>query len=426
MSTSLQDDPVVVTGIGAVSSLGANTESLWQGVTSGTRGMSELDLFDTTSHRTKLAGQVDTDALPQQFAHMSRADRFGCTATDTAVENVPKELLQSGRTGVFFGSSTGALFEGERFLAELLKGQEGDLHSIVGLQNDGPGNAVAKQFGCGGPVITYSTACTSANVAIGAALDALQSGEVDLAIAGGADELCEITYAGFNSLRAIDSEPTRPFRKDRKGLLMGEGAGVLLLERRSHAVARGATVLAELVSAGRSCDANHVSAPDPEGRGAATAIRQALQEGDLSPNDITFINAHGTGTPHNDASESKAMHAVFGERARDLPITSTKSMVGHLLGAAGGIEAVLTVLSIQHRLLPQTAGDAPADPDLGLDVVVQEARPLPANNIAISTNLAFGGNNAVIVLRSPQPSATGARSEDAASRHQASNNGASS
>ncbi|MFT4515207.1 MAG: 3-oxoacyl-[acyl-carrier-protein] synthase II [Planctomycetota bacterium] len=402
MSTSWQDDPVVVTGIGAVSSLGPTTDALWQGVTAGTRGIDELSLFETASHRTKFAGQVDTAALPPQFAHMSRADRFGCTATQAAVQNVPKQLLQSGRTGVFFGSSTGALFEGERFLKDLLNNQEGDLHSIVGLQNDGPGNAVAKQFGCSGPVITYSTACTSANVAIGAALDALNTGEVDVAIAGGADELCEITYAGFNSLRAIDSEPTRPFRADRKGLMMGEGAGVLLLERRSHAAARGATVLAELVSSGRSCDANHVSAPDPEGRGAAAAIRQALQEGGLSPDDITFVNAHGTGTPHNDASESKAMHAVFGERARSLPITSTKSMVGHLLGAAGGIEAVLTVLSIQHRLLPPTAGEQPSDPELGLDVVVHKARALAPTNVGISTNLAFGGNNAVIVLRSPE------------------------
>jgi len=404
VNTSSHEDPVVVTGIGAVSSLGATAESLWQNVTAGTRGINELSLFKTESHRTKLAAQVDTDALPEQFAHMSRADRFGCTATEAAVRNVPGDLLQSGRTGVFFGSSTGALFEGERFLHKLLHNKEGDLHSIVGLQNDGPGNAVAKQFRCGGPAITYSTACTSANVAIGAALDALHSGEVDVAIAGGADELCEITYAGFNSLRAIDAEPTRPFRKDRKGLLMGEGAGVLALERRSQAIARGATVLAELVSAGRSCDANHVSAPDPEGRGAIMAIRQALLEGNLSPEDITFINAHGTGTPHNDASESKALHAVFGDRTGSLPVTSTKSMVGHLLGAAGGIEAVLTVLSIHHHLLPPTAGDDPADAELGLDIVLHEARALPPINVGISTNLAFGGNNSVIVLRSPQHS----------------------
>lgn len=396
----MTSDPVVVTGIGAVSSLGPTAEALWQAVQNGQRGVRELDLFDTTSHRSKLAGQVDLEALPEQFAHLARADRFACTAAGAAVRDVPGHLLQSSNTGVFFGSSTGALFEGEHFLSALLLQTEGDLHSIVGLQNDGPCNAVAKQFGCRGPVISFSTACTSANVAIGAALDALRSGECDLAIAGGADELCQLTYAGFNSLRAIDAQPTRPFRADRQGLMMGEGAGVLLLERRSHAKARNADILAELVGCGRSCDAQHVSAPDPEGVGAATAIRLALAEGGLSPDQVTFVNAHGTGTPHNDASESKAMHAVFGERTHHLPTTSTKSMVGHLLGAAGGIEAVLTVLSIQHRLLPPTAGDDPADPALGLDVVLHAARELPASNVGISTNLAFGGNNAVIVLRS--------------------------
>ncbi|MFN3241178.1 MAG: beta-ketoacyl-[acyl-carrier-protein] synthase family protein [Planctomycetota bacterium] len=394
------NEQVVVTGVGSVSGLGATAEQLWQRALQGQRGMRELDLFSTDSHRTRLAVQVDDASLPARFAHLARADRFGCTATAAAVAGLPTEALHSPRAGVFFGSSTGALFEGERFLKELLAEREGDLHTIVGLQNDGPGNAVAHEFAVRGPVMTFSTACTSANVALGAALDALRSGEVDVAIAGGADELCEITYAGFNSLRAIDARPTRPFRADRAGLSMGEGSGVLLLETRSHAEARGATVLAELCGAARSCDAQHVSAPDPEGIGAATAIETALREGGLTAADVTFVNAHGTGTPHNDVSESHAMRRVFGERTAQLPITSTKSMVGHLLGAAGGIEAVLTVQAIVHRLLPPTAGDAPADPELFLDVVVDEPRALPTRNVGLSTNLAFGGNNAVVVLRS--------------------------
>lgn len=405
-SGSSPGDPIVVTGLGAVSSLGPTADSLWQHAIAGKRGIDKLDLFDVATHRTTLAAQVDSSQLPPAFAHMARADRFGCLATEAAVRNLPAETLQSVRAGVFFGSSTGALFEGERFLRELLAKREGDLHTIVGLQNDGPGNAVARQFGVHGPVMTFSTACTSANVAIGAALDALRSGEVDLAIAGGADELCEITFAGFNSLRAIDANPSRPFREDRAGLSIGEGSGVLLLERKSHAIARGATMLAELVGCGRSCDAQHVSAPDPNGIGAARAIELALADANLSAGDVTFVNAHGTGTPHNDVAESQAMQRVFGERARTLPITSTKSMVGHLLGAAGGIEAVLTVMAIQHQLLPATAGEAPADSALGLDVVVHESRTLPKTNVGISTNLAFGGNNAVIVIRSarwPKP-----------------------
>ena len=399
-SAASADDAIVVTGLGAVSSLGATADLLWQRAIAGQRGISALDLFDVATHRTTLAAQVDTTRLDAAFTHMARADRFGCIATQAAVRNLPTEMLQSARAGVFFGSSTGALFEGERFLRQLLANREGDLHTIVGLQNDGPGNAVARQFGVRGPVVTFSTACTSANVALGAALDALRSGEVDVAIAGGADELCEITFAGFNSLRAIDAAPSRPFRADRAGLSLGEGSGVLLLERKSHAAARGATIRAELVGCGRSCDAQHVSAPDPNGIGAAQAIELALADAGLTAADVTFVNAHGTGTPHNDVAESQAMQRVFGERARTLPITSTKSMVGHLLGAAGGIEAVLTVMAIQHQLLPATAGEAPADEALGLDVVVHEPRALPEANVGVSTNLAFGGNNAVVVIRS--------------------------
>jgi 3-oxoacyl-[acyl-carrier-protein] synthase II len=254
-----------------------------------------------------------------------------------------------------------------------------------------------------GPVVTYSTACTSANVALGAALDALESGEIDVAVAGGAAELCEITYAGFNSLRAVDPEPTRPFRRSRAGLSMGEGAGVLLLETFEHAAARSARMFCELVGASRSCDAHHVSAPEPNGRDAARAVRQALAEAGLEAGDVTFVNAHGTGTPHNDVAEAKVMQAVFGDRARQLPLTSTKSLVGHLLGAAGGIEAVFTALSIVHRLLPPTAGEEPIDPELGLDVVTGSPRELPEHNVGLSTNLAFGGNNAVVLLRSLRP-----------------------
>lgn len=391
---------VVVTGLGTVSSLGQDPDALWHGALACRRGVGDLKLFATASHRTTIACEAPAVALPASFGELAAAERFAVKATRDAVAGLPAAALRSRRAGVFFGSSTGALFEGERYLAGLLRKDEPSLGLLATVQNDGPGTAVARAFGVRGPVVTYSTACTSANVALGAALDALRSGEVDVAIAGGADELCEITYAGFNSLRAIDPQPTRPFRKSRAGLSMGEGSGVLLLETEAHARARGATILCELAGAGRSCDAHHVSAPEPNGAGAVAAIRMALRDAGLQADDVTFVNAHGTGTPHNDDAESKAMAAVFGERARTLPLTSTKSLVGHLLGAAGGIEAVLTTLSIVHRLLPPTAGDEPIDPALGLDVVTGAARELPARNVGLSTNLAFGGNNAVVLLRS--------------------------
>ncbi|MBX3461580.1 MAG: beta-ketoacyl-[acyl-carrier-protein] synthase family protein [Planctomycetes bacterium] len=395
--------PVVVTGLGAVCGLGVGVETVWQGALAGRAAVAPLRLFPTATHRTTLAAAVPDDAVLAAGRGWSRAERFACTAAAEAVRDLPAAVRQGARTGVFFGSSTGALFEAERFLAAILHGHEGRLRPLAAQQNDGPGSAVARHLGVRGPVATWSTACTSANVALGAALDALRAGEVDVAIAGGADELCETTYAGFNSLRAVDPQPTRPFRRTRAGLSLGEGAGVLLLETAAHARARGARVLCELAGAGRSCDAHHVSAPDPEGRGAAAAIRTALAEAGLEPAAVTFVNAHGTGTPHNDDSEAKALHAVFGARAAAIPVTSSKSLIGHLLGAAGGIEAVFTALSIVHRLVPPLAGSEPADPELGLDVVLGAPRPLPLANVGLSTNLAFGGNNAVVLLRSWQP-----------------------
>jgi len=395
--------PVVITGLGAVSGLGVGIEGLWAQALAGHCSIGPLALFATTSHRTSIGAQVPDGTLLRGRAAWSRAERFACTAADEAVAGLPSALLQTDRAGVFFGSSTGALLETEHFFAALLQQRNSRLAPIAGQQNDGPGNTVARHLGVRGPVVTFSTACTSANVALAAALDALQAGEIDVAVSGGADELCETTYAGFNSLRAIDAQPTRPFRATRAGLSLGEGAGIVLLETLAHARARGATILCELAAAGRSCDAHHVSAPEPNGLGAAAAIRTALREAGLQPDDVTFVNAHGTGTTQNDAAESKAMAAVFGARAAQLPLTSTKSLVGHLLGAAGGIEAVFTALSIVHRLLPPTAGEQPADPALGLDVVLHRPRQLPVHNVGLSTNLAFGGNNAVVLLRSHRP-----------------------
>lgn len=392
--------PIVVTGLGTVSGLGTSVGAAWQRALAGQHGFTEVTIFPTTTHRTNLAGEVTDTAALVTARGLSRAERFACTAARDAVHGLPAAALRTDRAGVFFGSSTGALLEGEEFVAALLRGYEGHLAPLAAQQNDGPGTAVARWFGVRGPVVNASTACTSANVAFALALDALRSGEIDVAVAGGADELCQTTYAGFNSLRAVDALPTRPFRRSRAGLSMGEGAGVLLLETLEHATARGARGLCELAGAGRSCDAHHVSAPDPNGAGAAAAISLALRDARVDAADVTFVNAHGTGTPHNDDAESKALRAVFGERAATLPVTSTKSTTGHLLGAAGGIEAVFTTLSIVHRLLPPTAGDEDADPALGLDVVLRAPRALPIHNVGVSTNLAFGGNNAVVVLRS--------------------------
>lgn len=270
---------------------------------------------------------------------------------------------------------------------------------VASQQSNAPGDTIARAFGIRGPVVSVSTACVSGAQALLEALDAIRSGEVDVAIAGGADGLCELTYAGFNALRAVDAAPCVPYRSGRQGLSLGEGAGVVVLESREHAERRGAPDAGWLCGAGSTCDAHHVAAPEPSGEGAARAIRAALQDAAIAPDAIAFVNVHGTGTPHNDAAEARALHAVFGRAVATLPITSTKSLVGHLLGAAGALEAIATLLCLGAGRVHPTAGPGAADPELGVDLVLGAARSV-AGRHALSTNLAFGGANTALVFGS--------------------------
>jgi 3-oxoacyl-[acyl-carrier-protein] synthase II len=255
-------------------------------------------------------------------------------------------------------------------------------------------------------VETVSSACASGALALQSALAALRAGEVEVAIAGGADALCLTTYAGFNALRSVDAAPCRPFRRSRGGLSLGEGAGVLVLETAASARARGATPLAELAGAAASCDAHHMTAPLPDGNAAARAAREALEEAGLPPEAVDFVNAHGTGTPHNDAAEWAALHRVFGDRAGHVPVEATKALLGHLLGSAGALEAVTTVLGLRTGLLHAVPGDDDVDPDTPVDLVRVRPRRMPEARTALSLNLAFGGANAAVVLTAwPGPGA---------------------
>jgi 3-oxoacyl-[acyl-carrier-protein] synthase II len=265
-------------------------------------------------------------------------------------------------------------------------------------QVNGPGDAVARRLRITGPVETVTSACASGGLALGAALAALRSGEVDLAVAGGADALCQTTYAGFNALRSVDEGPCRPFRRVRAGLSLGEGAGVLVLETLQSAKRRGITPLAELAGAGASCDAHHMTAPLPSGAAAASAAEAALAEASLTPEAVDFVNAHGTGTAHNDAAEWAALRSLFGENARRVPVEATKALVGHLLGSAGALEGVVTVLGLRSRQLHAVPGDEDIDPETPVDLVLGQPRLLPEARAALSLNLAFGGANAAVVL----------------------------
>jgi len=397
---------VAVTGLGAVSSVGWGVRPLWQALRAGRTGLGPFSRFDHTRQRTHVAGQVpdapaDGARHQRRRARLSYCERFALFAADEAVEQAGLEApLETVRTGVFFGTSTAGLLESEWFLERLWRGAGGrpGLGLMASHQLNTPGDSVARHLRSTGPVETISSACASAALAIGSAVGALRAGEVDVAIAGGADCLCAITYSGFNSLRSVDEVPCRPFRQGRGGLSLGEGAGVLVLEALEHAVGRGARVQAELLGAGSSCDANHMTAPHPQGIGAAQALQHALDDAGVPAERVGFINAHGTGTPLNDASEWAAFVRTFGERAARLPVSATKSIVGHLLGASGAIEAVATVLCLEACEAHPAAGAGPIDPAIPVDLVLDEPRRLLPDLAAVSTSLGFGGANAVLVL----------------------------
>lgn len=397
---------VAVSGLGAVCGLGWGVPALWEGLRVGRAGFAQVRRFDPSRHRTQLAAEAGEP--PEEFVRsipgwrrLSVADRFALFAALEAAGRAELEvpIREDLTVGVYFGSSTGGMFESEGFFADFLSDRRrGRLSALVSQQVNGPGDAVARHLGITGPVETLSSACASGALALGAALEAVRSGEVDVAIAGGSDSLCQLTYAGFNALRSVDEIPCRPFRAGRAGMSFGEGAAVLVLEPLPRVLARGAEPLAVFAGAGSSCDACHMTAPDPSGAGAAAALSAALSDAGLGPEAVDFVNVHGTGTPLNDAAEWQALQRVFGERAGEVPLVATKALTGHLLGCSGAIEAVATVLCLHEGELHPVGRVGEADPELPVSLVLDQPLSLPDARAAVSTSLAFGGSNAALVF----------------------------
>lgn len=397
---------VVVTGLGAVTAAGWGVAPLHDALRSGRTAIGPLDRFDTGRQRTHVAGQVPPgppEGLGRgvHWGRLSNSDRFALFAALEAAEQAGFAVpLDHGRAGVFFGSSTGGLYETEEYFESLLRrpGCRPPRSLMASHPLGAPAETVARHLRLRGPVETVSSACASGGLAVEQALRALRAREVDVAFAGGADSLCLTTYSGFNALRAVDEGPCRPFRADRAGLSLGEGGAVLVLETLEHAGARGARPLAELVGAGSSCDAHHMTAPHAEGSGAVAALERALEDAGLEAGGIDLVNTHGTGTPLNDAAEWAALSRVFGERARSLPMEATKGVVGHLLGAAGVIEAVAAVLGLLAEEVHPTPGGGVVDPALPVGLVLDRPRSVPAMRTTVSVSLGFGGANAAVVL----------------------------
>ena len=390
---------IAVTGAGIVCSIGRNKTEVWQSIVESRAGIAKLTRFPGETFPTDLAAEVN-DALPKA-KRLSRTDLLAVAAAKEAIEQASEASpLPRERTIVASGTSTGGLLEGEAYYFQrLIRGRRRTPASRVLQQpTSGPSDAVAQLFELGGGVVSNATACASAGAAIGMAADYLRSGHADVAVAGGSDALCRLTYSGFNVLQAVDPEPCSPFGATRKGITLGEGAGYLVLERWDDAVARGATILAELSGYGASCDAHHPTAPAEDGRGAEAAMRGALREAQLTPAAVDYVNAHGTGTQLNDAAETRAIVAALGT---GVPVSSSKSYFGHTLGASGAVEAVVTVLALRNQVAPPTLRLAENAPECALDCIPHTPRPMEMTHV-LSNTFGFGGSNVSLLFRRAQ------------------------
>jgi 3-oxoacyl-[acyl-carrier-protein] synthase II len=392
---------IAVTGAGIICSIGRNKEEVWQSIVESRHGIAKLTRFPGETFPTDVAAEVEDDLTPlmpvsrRGSKRMSRSDALALIAAKEAIAQASeKSPMPRGRAIVTTGTSTGGLLEGEDYyFARLVRGRRRAPASRVLQQpTSGPSDAVASVFTLGGGVVSNATACASAGAAIGMAADYLRSKHADVAIAGGSDALCRLTYSGFNALQAVDPGPCAPFAAERKGITLGEGAAYLVLERWSDAVARGATILAELRGYGASCDAHHPTAPAEDGSGAEAAMRAAIGEGNGAS--VDYVNAHGTGTLLNDSAETKAIIGAVGTK---IPVSSSKSFFGHTLGASGAVEAVVSVLALREQLAPPTLRLKEAASDCTLDYIPHTARPLPMEHV-LSNTFGFGGSNVSLLF----------------------------
>jgi 3-oxoacyl-[acyl-carrier-protein] synthase II len=406
---------VVVTGLGAITPLGSSVEAYWEGLKAGRSGIRPITQFDATGYPTRIAGEVPDFDVTQYVAdrkearRLARFSQFAIAAAMQAVKDAGLDMAKEDaeRVGVYIGSGMGALGvieEQNQVLATKGPDRVSPFTVPLMIPNMASGN-VAIAIGAKGPNVCAVTACASGGHAIGDAFRMLQHGDVDVMIAGGTESVVTpLGIASFASLKALSSRndaPTkasRPFDGARDGFVMGEGAGMLVLETLEHAQARGARIYAELVGYGLTADAHHMTAPAPEGEGAARAMKLALKDAGLPTDAVDYINAHGTSTPMNDRLETQAVKSVFGDHARALAMSSTKSMTGHLLGAAGGIEAVATVLTLRDGIMPPTINMENPDPDCDLDYVPNAARQKDVR-VAMSNNMGFGGHNVSLVFK---------------------------
>lgn len=399
---------VVLTGVGGVTALGKGHAEYWPKLLAGTNAVSDVKSFDPAPYRATRGGEIhDYTYEHRVWAPLpppeGRATQFAVEATAFALEDAQlgPTNFDSGRAGVVLGTTSGEPFEIERFndLYKENRHEEVATNFVNGYPSHLIAASVARSFGLSGmaPVMTPN-ACAAGNYAIAYAFDNIQLGRAKVMVAGGSDSFSRITYTGFSRLGAIADDLCRPFAKDRKGMIPAEGAGIVILEELEHAINRNAPIYAELVGYGVSCDAYHMTGGHPDGKGAASAIKMALQMAHIKPDGIHYISAHGTGTPSNDKNETTALKRVFGDHAYNIPVSSSKSMLGHTMGAASALEAGISALVIRDGKIPPTINLQEKDPECDLDYVSEGARS-GTYDVVLSNSHAFGGANGSIILR---------------------------
>jgi len=405
---------VVVTGMGTLAPNGNSVSEYWDALTAGQSGIDHITYFDTTDFPVKIAGELSNFDPEQYFERkeVRKLDPFSVYALVASNEAMQMSGLDAGgfdpqRAGVMLGCGIGGI---TTLLAEHVVLQNRGARRIspffvTKLISNIAGGQIAIKWDLRGPNQTVTSACASATDAIGLALRLIQSGSADIMVAGGTEaSICDLPLAGFSTIRALcnaadpPQSASRPFDKDRGGFVMGEGAGILVLETEKHAQSRGATIIGELAGYGSTNDAFHVTQPAEGGAGAVRAMQLAIEDAGAEPEDVDYINAHGTSTPYNDKNETAAIKTVFGDHARKLKISSTKSMTGHLLGASGGIEAIAALKTIEKQTIPPTINYTTPDPDCDLDYVPNTAEETQVNSV-LSNTFGFGGHNAVVFMR---------------------------
>jgi 3-oxoacyl-[acyl-carrier-protein] synthase II len=405
---------VVVTGLGVVTSIGHDVPAFWAALIAGKIGVDRVTLFDPSAFACQIGAEVrnwDVNQLmdPKEARRNDRYTHFGFVAAKQAVADSGLDMAKEDvdKVGVIIGSGIGGMHTYETQLKILYdrgprKVSPFTIPSLIGNMCSG---LVAIELGARGPNFGMVSACATGTHSLGEAAHAIRRGDADVMVAGGSEAaITPFAYASFCSMKAMStrndqpSTASRPFDKNRDGFIMGEGAGILVLESLEHARARGARIYCELAGYAATCDAYHITQPDPEGKGLSMAMRRALASAGASPGSVDYINAHGTSTPYNDKYETLAIKKVFGEHAFRVPVSSTKSMTGHLLGAAGGIESVICVKTIEKGIVPPTMNLEEPDPDCDLDYVPNSARQVRVRTV-LSNNLGFGGQNASVVFR---------------------------